>query len=168
MTLGVCQSCGAELGPDSLRLALESGPGPRGVNFTSITGTKLDNFDVCGACIAGEGAANTVLAKMLDSEFNRALWERKRRNRCTIECLRPRHRTRILLTRRRIEEFEDSYCPVCFGPADVSAAPDALPVKVRLRDRWRGRMPLREPWPDPEKRTKEREIDGGRGSELTE
>jgi hypothetical protein len=160
MTAGMCQSCGGELTAGALRLTLEAGPGPRGTEFVSVTGTRLDNFDVCGACLAGESAAGTVLAKMLSDDYNRALWARRVRNRCTIECLRPRHRTRVLLTRRRVEEFENSYCPVCFGPADVSAAPDARPVKVRLRDRLRGRMPLREPWPDPEKRTKEIEETG--------
>jgi hypothetical protein len=162
-TIGVCQSCGGELGPDSLRLALESGPGPRGTAFTSITGTRLDSFDVCGACIAGEGAANTVLARMLDSEFNRALWARKRGNRCRIECMRPRYKSRIMLMRRPVSDFEHAHCPVCFGRADVFEGEGSRPVKLRLRDKLRGRMPLREAWPDPEKRTKGRELEATDG-----
>lgn len=160
MTAGMCQSCGGELGNDSLRFTLEAGPGPRGGSSWSITGTRLDGFDVCGVCISAEEAASTVLAKMLSDRYSRALQAPKMRNRCTIECRRPRYKSRIMLTRKPVSEFEDAYCPVCFGPADVHEAPDARPVKLRLRDRLRGRMPLREPWPDPEKRTKETEEAG--------
>src|SRR5579872_62789 len=164
MTAGMCQSCGGELGDGFLRFALEAGPGPRGGSSWSITGTRLDGFDVCAVCVSGEEAANTVLAKMLSDQYSRALRVEKRRNRCTIECMRPRYRSRILLTRRPISDFEHASCPVCFGPADVREAPDSRPVRVRLRDRLRGRMPLREPWPDPEKRTKGKELEATDGN----
>jgi hypothetical protein len=142
--VGVCGSCGADLGDGALRLALEAGPGPRGTQFTSVTGTRLDRFDVCAVCLAGEGAASTVLAKMLDDRFTRALAPPARR--CRVACMRPRHRTRVLLGRRRVDEFEDAHCPVCFGPADVVAAPGAQSVRTRWRDRVRNRVPLRDPW----------------------
>jgi len=158
--VGVCQSCGGDLGNDFLRFALEAGPGPRGGSSWSVTGTRLDNFDVCAACVAGENAANTVLAKMLGDPYSRGLRAPKVRNRCTVECKRPRYKSRIMLTRKPVSDFEDAYCPVCFGPADVHEAPGAVPVRRRLRDRLRGRVPLREPWPDPEKRTKEIEEAG--------
>lgn len=146
--IGVCGSCGGELDSGALRFTLETGPGPRGPRSWSVTGTRLDRFDVCAVCLAGEGAAGTVLAKMLDDRYAKAMQPGGKR--CEVSCLRPRHRSRIMLSRRSIGEFERSYCPVCFGPADVSAAPGGVPVRVRWRDRVRNRVPLREPWPDPE------------------
>jgi len=160
MTAGMCQSCDGELGDGALKFTLEAGPGPRGLSSWSVNGTRLEGFDVCAACLAGEEAASTVLSKMLSDEFARALRAPKVSRKCRIECMRPRHKSRILLTRRPVKDFENAYCPVCFGPASVHEAPGARPVKLRLRDRLRGRVPLREPWPDPEKRTKEIEETG--------
>lgn len=142
--LGVCGGCGALLGDGALQLALETGPGPRGLAFTSVSGTRLDRFDVCAACIAGEQAAGTILARMLDDQYTRAL--RPAGKHCTIACQRPRRRTTVFLARRTTAEFENAYCPVCFGPADVTEAPGARPVQLRWRDRLRNRVPLRETW----------------------
>jgi hypothetical protein len=142
--IGTCGGCGGELSDGSLRFTLETGPGPRGLSAWSY-GSKLDRFDVCAACLAGERAAGTVLTKMLDDEFSHGLQSVSKR--CTITCLRPRHRTVVLVGRRRPAEFENSHCPVCFGPADVIEAAGAQPVRRRLRDRIRGRIPERQPWP---------------------
>lgn len=142
--LGVCGGCGGELGANTLRLSLEAGPGARGLSSYSVTGTRLDRFDVCAACLAGETAAGTVLAKMLDDRFTRALKPASKR--CTVTCLRPRRRTRVLIGRRHTSEFENAYCPVCYGAADVVEAPDAQPIQLRWRDKIRHRMPLRETW----------------------
>ena len=71
--LGVCGGCGGPLGDGTLRLTLEAGPGPRGLSSYSVTGTRLERFDVCAVCLAGEAAAGTALAKMLDDRFTRAL-----------------------------------------------------------------------------------------------
>lgn len=142
--IGVCGSCGGPIEDGALRFALETGPGPRGVSSWSVAGTRLDRFDVCAVCLAGEAAAGTVLAKMLDDGFTRALAITGKR--CMITCLRPRHRSRILIGRRHASDFESAYCPVCYGPADVMAAENAQPLRMRLRDRIRRRMPLRETW----------------------
>jgi hypothetical protein len=142
--LGVCGGCGGELVDGSLRFMLETGPGPRGLSRTSVTGTRLERFDVCPACLSGEQAAATILSKMLDDEYTRALAPAG--HHCKIMCLRPRHRTRIMITRRGADEFENARCPVCYGPADVTAAEGAKPVRIRLRDRIRNRVPLRETW----------------------
>lgn len=142
--LGVCGSCGGELGEGSLRLALEAGPGPRGLVRTSVTGTRLDRFDVCQNCLAGESAAGTVLTKMLDDGFTRALAPVSRR--CVVTCVQPRRRSKVFVSRKRAHEFESAYCPVCFGKADVAAAEGARPVRISLLDRLRDRLPVREPW----------------------
>jgi hypothetical protein len=143
--IGTCGGCGGDLGNGSLRLTLEAGPGPRGQSGWSVNGSKLDRFDICAACLAGERAAGTILTKMLDDEFSHGLPPASKH--CTIACRRPRHRTPILLNRRRAADFENSHCPVCFGPADVTEAPGAQPVRRRLRDKLRNRIPAREPWP---------------------
>lgn len=142
--LGVCGGCGGPLGDGTLRLTLEAGPGPRGGTHYSVTGTRLERFDVCAVCLAGEAAAGTALAKMLDDRFTRALQPGGKH--CTVTCLRPRRRTPVMIGRRHASEFENAYCPVCYGPADVLAAEGAQPIKRRLRDRMRRRMPLRETW----------------------
>lgn len=142
--IGMCGGCGGELTKGSLRFTLEAGPGPRGLNSWSVTGSRLDRFDVCAACLAGERAAGTILTKMLDDEYSHGLAPVSKR--CTVACLRPRHRTRILLGRRRVTEFENAYCPVCFGPADVTAANGAEPVRRRWVDVIRNRHPARQPW----------------------
>jgi len=142
--IGTCGGCGGELGNGSLRFTLEAGPGPRGQSGWSIHGTRLDRFDVCAACLAGERAAGTLLIKMVDDQFSYS--QPPASKRCTIACLRPRHRTHILLGRRRVADFENAYCPVCYGPADVTEAPGAQPVRRRIIDKLRGRIPERQPW----------------------
>lgn len=142
--LGTCGGCGGELGDGSRSFTLEASAGLHGENTWSVNGQRLDRFDVCGACLAGERAAGTILTKMLDDPFARGLKPPSKH--CTITCLRPMHRTRILLGRRRADDFENAYCPVCFGPADVTEAPGAQPVRRRRIDVLRRRMPLRQPW----------------------
>jgi hypothetical protein len=144
MSIGTCNACGGELDDNSLQFALETGAGNYRPGYVAAVPHRLDRFDVCGACLAGERAASTILTKMIDDPY--AHGAKPPSKRCTIACMRPRHRTPILLGRRRIAEFEDAYCPVCFGPADVTEATGAQPVHRRLRDRLRGRMPAREPW----------------------
>lgn len=141
--IGVCGGCGGELDKDAMTFALEAGPGPRGqgeANRYAVLRTRIDRFDVCSRCLNGPGGK--LLWDMMDDAYNRALPGGPRR--CTVECLRPRRRNLMLVTRR--SEYENTYCPVCYGPADVHAAPDAAPVRLGIWNKLRGRTVARERW----------------------